>query len=316
MKLMTGSLFSYAQYALAAPGSLYTTNVAEDDAPEFNGPSTYAVGDRVIRSSTHRVYECVQAGVGSDGIVGGAPEWDFLQTRWKPVAWTRPYRMFDGDPSTTTTRSGSTDMVVQFTRSNQSAIGLFGLVGSSVTVTVANGLGPVIYSRTVPLQVADVSDWMGYFFDAYLQRTEVLLQDLPILASQTITITVSPQGSSAAIAHVQTGRPFDLGDVELNGTSFGIRDYSKTTVDEFGAATFVRRGYAERASFKVIVPNGRLTRLQAALTAARAVPSIWIGDDDVQTYAPLFICGYYRDFQVNLALPTRSYCSIEVEGLI
>jgi hypothetical protein len=106
-----------------------------------------------------------------------------------------------------------------------------------------------------------------------------------------------------------------LGDTEFGATA-GITDYSRKETDDFGVTTFVRRAFSKRMSARAMVPTAQVGKLQRALADLRATPCVWVGADDMTMYAPLVVFGFYRDFSINVAYPTRSYCSFEVEGLI
>ena len=60
---------------------------------------------------------------------------------------------------------------------------------------------------------------------------------------------------------------------------------------------------------------GQMNKVQRVLADVRATPCVWIGADDAQLYAPLIVYGWYRDFSIDVAYPTTSYVSLEVEGL-
>lgn len=109
------------------------------------------------------------------------------------------------------------------------------------------------------------------------------------------------------------GTFYTLGDTQY-GASVGIIDYSRKETDAFGVTTFVRRAYSKRMSAKLMLDNVQMNKVQRVLADLRATPCAWIGADDV-TYAPLVVYGFYKDFSIEVAYPTASYCSLEVEGL-
>jgi len=48
------------------------------------------------------------------------------------------------------------------------------------------------------------------------------------------------------------------------------------------------------------------------LSQYRATPIVYIGAD---AYASTILYGYYKDFSIDIAYPTISICSLELEGL-
>ena len=68
-------------------------------------------------------------------------------------------------------------------------------------------------------------------------------------------------------------------------------------------------------SGQFLVDNTQINAVQRVLADIRAIPSVFIGSEDAD-YAPLVVYGFYRDFSIDIAYPTKSWCRLEVEGLI
>jgi hypothetical protein len=66
-----------------------------------------------------------------------------------------------------------------------------------------------------------------------------------------------------------------------------------------------------------MVHNSQLNRVQRLLYDLRAVPVVWLGNNDAPEFEePMVVFGFYRDFSTDVAYPTVSFCSLEIEGLI
>ncbi|MCU6454356.1 hypothetical protein LPN01_09715 [Sphingomonas sp. A2-49] len=104
----------------------------------------------------------------------------------------------------------------------------------------------------------------------------------------------------------------ELGAVEAAPT-IGITDYSRRVTDDFGVTTVVKRGFARRMSVRLAVPFEDVDAIQRQLAALRATPALWIADDDI---ASLSVTGLYKDFELDLAVPPISYCTLTVEGIV
>jgi hypothetical protein len=74
----------------------------------------------------------------------------------------------------------------------------------------------------------------------------------------------------------------------------------------------VKRGFARRMSVRMAIPFDGVDAVQAALAGLRATPAIWEADPD---YDWLNFEGFYKDFELDLAVPPLSYCTLTVEGL-
>jgi len=110
---------------------------------------------------------------------------------------------------------------------------------------------------------------------------------------------------------VIAGDEVDLGVTEVSPT-IGITDYSRRETDEFGITTVVQRGFARRMSVRFALPFAEADALQQRLAALRATPTRWIADGRFEW---LDFEGFYKDFQIDLALPPTSFCTLTVEGL-
>lgn len=107
------------------------------------------------------------------------------------------------------------------------------------------------------------------------------------------------------------GGRFPLGTVET-GASVGIIDYSRRVTDDFGVTTVVQRGFARRLSVRLAVPFDDVDGVQRRLADLRSTAGRWIADDRFAWLSPT---GFYKDFDVDLAVPPLSYCTLTIEGL-
>jgi len=236
-------------------------------------------------------------------------------TFWEYIGPDNKHAMFDGQVSTSTTRATS-PMTVTIAPDIVNSLAMIDLVGSSVTITMTDaGASPPVYTKTIGLDGSIVFDWFTYFFEPFVQLAEVVLTDLPPYSSGQITMTLSG-GGAVSIGELLVGLVYELGEEGMEqGASVGIIDYSrKDTDNETGMTTFTRRAYSKRMSGQFLLNNGQLNAVQRILADIRAVPSVFIGSEAAD-YTPLIVYGFYRDFSIDIAYPTKSFCRIEVEGL-
>lgn len=236
-------------------------------------------------------------------------------TYWAVVSPDNKHAMFDGQVSTTTT--STSPLTVTVATGIVNSVALIGLVGSSVTIEVTDGgASPEVYSRTVNLDGTIILDWYMYFFEPFVQLAEVVLTDLPPYLNAEVTMTLT-SGGSVAIGELIFGTVYTLGvEGTEQGATVGIIDYSRKDTDpDTGVTTFTRRAFSKRMSGQFLVANNQINGVQRILADIRAVPSVFIGSEDAD-YAPLVVYGFYRDFSIDIAYPTKSWCRIEVEGLV
>lgn len=274
----------------------------------WSSVTTYAK-DAKVDYGTHYYISLVNSNLNNIPDAVGSTAWAFLSPDNK-------HAMFDGQVSTETTKATS-PLTVTVACGIVNSVGLIGLTGSSVTITVTdNGASPPVYTRTVGLDGTIITDWYMYFFEPFVQLGEVVLTDLPPYLNGRITMNLSG-GGAVAIGELIIGTVYTLGDEALDqGASIGIIDYSRKDTDpDTGVTTFTRRAFSKRMSGQFLVDNVDMNGVQRILADIRAVPSVFIGSEDT-TYAPLVVYGFYRDFSIDIAYPTKSWCRVEVEGLI
>ncbi|WP_394658575.1 hypothetical protein [uncultured Novosphingobium sp.] len=107
------------------------------------------------------------------------------------------------------------------------------------------------------------------------------------------------------------GGTTDLGITEATPT-ISIVDYSRRETDDFGVTTVVERSFARRMSVRCAMPTDSVDAVQRLLADIRATPAQWVADD---RFAWLNFRGFYKDFDLDLAVPPLSYCTLTVEGL-
>ncbi len=107
------------------------------------------------------------------------------------------------------------------------------------------------------------------------------------------------------------GTSFELGDTEATPT-IGITDYSRRVTDDYGVTTVVERAFSRRMSVKLALPFDGVSTLQQRLANLRASSALWVADEQI---AWLSVRGFYKEFDLDHAVPPLSYCTLTVEGL-
>jgi hypothetical protein len=273
----------------------------------WSAGTTYAKNAKVDHG-IHYFNSLVNSNTGNDP--------DTSPTFWENIGPDNKHAMFDGQISTETTKATS-PLTVTIGAGIVNSVALLGLTGQSVTIVMRDGgASPPVYSRTIDLEGSIILDWYMYFFEPFEQLSEVVLTDLPPYSGGQITMTLS-SGGNVAIGEFLVGTVYALGEMALeHGTTIGIIDYSRKDTDpDTGLTTFVQRAYSKRMSGQFLIENGSISGVQKILSSIRSVPSVFIGSEDTD-YSALIVYGFYRDFSIDIAYPTHSFCRIEVEGLI
>jgi len=156
-----------------------------------------------------------------------------------------------------------------------------------------------------------VTSWYSYFTEAIAYNTEAVLTEIPLYANPTISVTISAADGVVSCGTMVVGQSRELGGA-VYGAKGGIQDYSRKETDDFGNYTLVERSYAKRNTFRVVCENGGVDEIFNLLAEVRATPVVWLGTDD---YALTWSYGWARDWAVEIAYPTKSFLTIEIEGL-
>lgn len=290
-----------------------SSTVPETDYAVWVATTSYTVGDRVIRTQTHMIYESVTGGVSAtppESALGG------VTPQWIEVRSTNRWSMFN-DRLTEPTTSAS-DITVIVKPGPIDGIALMGVVGESLTVEITdNATSVVIFTETTELEssyIADIYDW--FFTEPEYNKDTIVFQGLPIGfadVSVSITITATPD-SVASCGACKMGRIESIGDTQYGATA-EIIDYSVESIDRFGYMEIVERGFTKSINFKTIVDNALFNKIFKAVSARRARPTVYI-TTDAEGLEQLIVYGLFYSFSLDVQYIHNSYCTMTVHGMV
>lgn len=286
-------------------GMLTATSVPENDHPAWSSDTTYALGDRVILTSTHKIYESLQAGNTGNNPTN-SPLW------WVEVSPTNRWKLFDLS-NTTQTVVDSADYYEITPGQAINALALINISGIlTVRVRLTDPSFGLVYDKTADLTfVPSESSWYAWFFEPRTEQTQFVVDDIPSYPNATLRIDVTSSGTAYIGAFI-FGSVRSIGLGVQHGVRLGIQDYSRKERNEWGDTVLVRRAFASRASFQTLIDNKDLDNTFRLLAELRATPCLWLGSDRIGS---LSIFGFYNNFDINIAYPTYSDCTIDIEGL-
>jgi len=283
------------------------SNVPETDYAAWSGATAYTVGTRCILVSTHKIYECLVANTNFSpdvNLTGATP-------KWLEISITNKWKMFDASwGSQTSIATPLTFVLAPVAIIN--SLALLNVDATSITVN-ATVSGVNVYSNTIDMVGGEqVIDWYSYFFELITYKSDLVLTDIPPYSNSTITVSIINTSSTATCGNCVVGNYYDLGDTQY-GASAGIVDYSVKTTDSFGNTTVVQRAYAKRMNSNLMINNNIVDDVVNLLASYRSTPLVWVGAES--NYTSLIVYGFYKDFDVNIAYPDYSSCSLTIEGL-
>lgn len=282
------------------------TALPESDFPAWAAATSYTVGTKVIRATTHRIYQNLIAGVDAT-LPENAP------SRWLDVGPTNAYAFMDGYSSTITSKLYNLSFTIA-PGQRISSIALINVVGETVFITATNNGAEQIYNKTITMdatQVATVYDW---FFEEFEQKPDHVEVDFPeAYNNPVITVTVAGN-STVSIGRLALTKAYEIGEVEY-GAGIGIKDYSVTTTDVNNVKTLTKKQNSKLMNFRVVLNQSETNRVNKLLRTLSSVPCVFIGVN-AEDYEYTIAHGFYQDFKIILPLPKINYCDLVIEEII
>ena len=296
---------------LDVSGSPPATNVPENDYAAWNSGTTYNAGDRVILTSTHKVYESL---LGSN--TNNDPSMVSSPTYWIEVSPTNRWACFDTSVSTQTAQANNiTYRLIPGKAINSIAV-LNITSGTQLTVRMispATGSPGIVYEKIVDLTGLPLAPgWWEWFYGAKIVPSQSILLDLPSYTDCKLEIELLG-GSDLAVGVILIGQQQNFGLGIKYGARVGIQDYSRKETNEFGDTVLVQRAFAKRANFDLFLTKAETDSFQNALSTIRATPVLWIGSTQ---YESTTLFGFYKNFDILISYPEHSDCELEIEGLV
>lgn len=294
---------------------LTSSTVPETDYPAWNAATSYTAGTKVIRTTTHRVYECLIAGVNAtlpeNATTGATP-------RWLDLGATNKWAMFDAKVGTST--SSDTSLTVVLTPGRFNSLALMQVDASLITVDLSVS-GESVYSASINMTSGNaVGDWYQYFYEPVYQQDALVITDLvdaslldiPAYSEGVLTVTLSKASGTVSIGALIVGLYADLGTTQYQPT-IGITDYSRKDTDAFGNTTVLQRAYSKRMNASVVTLKNDIDNVARLLAQYRSTPLVWVGAGNL--YTSMIIYGFYKDWEISIDNYSFGTLSLQVEGL-
>ena len=290
-----------------ADTSTLVATTAADEAAWVIG-TTYAAG--AVVSKDKRKYTSLQ-----DANTGNDPATAVLW--WSDDGPSNQWAMFDTSVQTDTTVEGTlpTDAValtITVAAGRATAVGLMGLVGQAVELTVRDGLaGNVIYTDTHTLRTSDGS-YYSFCFEDFAQQGDATWSGLQGAVDGHITISITGTGTVACGLCV-IGKQFDIGNA-LYGFAMPIEDRGRSYIDSLGNPVSIDRGYSKGCSGTVTTSRANFNRLMRFYADNIATPCLWVAAPDQADLVSATVFGKLARIVPAIPNAVEITASIEISG--
>ncbi len=313
---MTEAILSVMVPVAINDTTLTSTTIPENDHALYDSGTTYALGDKVISTVTHRIYES-----GADNNLDKDPT--LIENRvadannviwWIDVSATNAWKMFDGESSSKTkTSSPSTIVNSPGFISSLYVAGLVNVDTATINMNDSPG-GTNVYSETLELENSFPPDYYEYCFSPFSQQPDFVLNDLPPYINSELTVTLSSTSGDLEVGMYQVGDLRPIGNTLLGGASVTPKTYSYIKIDDFGNNEIKRRKSARDMKLRAHVKKDYADTAIDILTQVLDVPSIWIASTKSE-YSSLRVFGLGSG-ELDYQHPDDFFIRINIKGLI
>lgn len=290
--------------------SIFLSNTTETDYPLWSSATSYTMGIRVIRLTTHRIYECATANTNKDPIdiinrVGSV-------IYWIDISPTNRWAMFDQEVSTQTAITSTLYVTLLPGYFNSVYLGKVDADTLGIVVKDAPN-GNITYQYNGVLEGSAPADYYEYFFDRFKPLTDFIASGIDPynLAEITLILTkITGQVKCGVIA---------LGDLRpLGSTSYGAKvmpkTYSYIKQDEYGNNKIQRRKNTKDMKVDAFLDLSEANTVLEVITSLLDVPCVWVGAEG-SSYTGLRVFGLGSG-ELSYDYPEHCMLSLTVQGLI
>lgn len=255
---------------------LISSTAPETDYAAYNAGTTYAVGDKCISTTTHRIYESLRAGnLANDPTLiinrSGVTPW------WQDAEPTNRHAMFDGEVNTQTELASPLTVVLR--PGHFDSLFLAGIDAEQLAVTVTDTPGgTVVFSYDGILEDSLPDDYWSWCFGAFKPQTDFITSDIPPYHTAEMTVTLSSSSGTVKCGILSLGLLLQLGETQY-GARAEPKTYSYIDTDSFGRTKIVRRHSARDMEGEAMLVLEEADSVLAIITSLLDVPVACIGTE-------------------------------------
>ena len=288
---------------IVTPTVLQSTNVVNIETTWSAG--TYNLGIR--RVFDRRVYEVVASpSTSAQPDVGAAAD----PPSWVELGFSNQWRMFTEGADSISTRDGDITATIEFP-GLISTVGVLGVSGKTITLTVTDSVDGVVFSEVKDLQDIGVADWWEWYFLPYDRIDKVVFNGIPPYAAADINLLL--EGATISdpvhIGRVVAGVSRDIG-VVLYDTDIKVQDYSIKSRDGFGNLKLQARRSIALINYNVHIFTDRIDFVTRVIKRLAGLPALYVGEEALTSTITF---GVFTDVSTGISTPSKSELILQVE---
>lgn len=223
-----------------------------DYSLRYNG--LYAVGYRVIKTSTHMIYQCsTETDLDPEDSISNVPP------EWVEVGPTNKWSMFDNKRTVKSSSSGAISVSLEFDNQTDSINILSMENATSVSIIATSNSSGEVYNQSF-----DVTN-----------KIDLVVLDIPPFDDLTYDVIVS--GSQIKVGEIVVGVSRDLGTL-VSGVVSDRIDYSRIEYDDFGNDEYIERPMVKYTTYPVMIPKSESPSVELYLDNLQKAQALWVGD--------------------------------------
>lgn len=280
------------------------------DGAVWRSDAAYVSGDNVRYA--HLRYEALKENTNQrpDQNTGG------IDSLWRKLGATNQHAMLDDFVDTqTVSPPGTTEMHFNVPFNRSTSFALLNVYASSVHVRITDDTGGIFFDHNYTM-VDDITSFSAfqYCFYPITGVTKIIASEVPMPVFGIMEVILRAT-ESPALGHVVVGRSYYIGETQY-GAGIGELDYSRKDTDEYGITQLIRRGYANSLSLPLFIERDRFGAVADLMEKMRAVPSLWIGDNEDKGVSSLTVFGFKQDFRMVIEDYDDVQATLEINGLV
>lgn len=295
--------------------NLTSSTVPENDYAEWLNATTYALGERVIVLSSHKVYQSLQNGNHmNDPLNDVQNDPDNLPVWWVEISPTNRWMPFDGIRTNIVT--GTSPMTYVITPDIVTdGLAILNIDAQDIDVVVTFGAVEV-YNQNFMLVNRTVADWYEFFFKPFLQKKNIYIEGLPPLIGAEITITLNRESGNVSMGILSVGSSLYIGDA-VYGALSDIRSFSRAEPNQFGVTNLIRRTPKVQTRQRVVLDKGLTTFVFELREEIESVVCVWstVDDESSDFYNAYILSGIYERFNINAENPAKTTLELELREI-